>query len=161
MSFGLKPIIFHTVLQAGMGALGAHFYNGHTPVAERILGESPHPIPLLRGAIFGASSALFFHATYGILTKLDPIQELEHDVEERKKVIRFASIVFLAILAASRLTSSCGSPLSLKTCLHLSAATVAATVELTLTTIVLGVIVVSCILLIVTIFKRVRDVIER
>lgn len=157
--FGLRPIIIHTVLQAGINALGAHFYNGHTPIGKLILGESSHPIPLLSGAIFGTSSALFFHATYWICTKIDPIQDLDSDIEARKKMMRLAFILFTAILAASKLTSSCGYSLSAKTSLHLSIATLAATTELLLVSIVTGGIVGSCIVLTVLIFRGMRDMI--
>lgn len=133
MSVSLRPILIHTAVQTGVGALAAVFYNGQTPLSKLIFGESPTPITPLTGAVFGASSALFFHASNRIFTKANPEEEI---VEPRDKMKHLAFIIYTGILAATIFTRITGFPLSFKTGFILYAAMVGTVVEIILASVV-------------------------
>jgi hypothetical protein len=144
MSVSLRPLIFHTAIQTGIGALATRFYNGQSPLGKLIFEESSTPIPPLTGALFGAYSALFFHLSSRIITKIDHDEEALPPARMLfKKMKHYAFIIYTGILAATIFFRVCGVPLSIKTSLLFSAAMIGTVVEIMLMVMTMGIIVAS------------------
>lgn len=137
MLISRSPILIHTAIQAGIGALATRFYNGQSHLGKLFFEEPSTPIRPLMGALFGASSALFFHISSKIFTRV------EHDEEAQdrgrralNKAKKYAFVIYTGILAASIYTSFRGSPFSFKTSLIFSAAMIGTVVEIILASVV-------------------------